>query len=507
MYIQCYVFIIITMIFRFLSCCFLSLFSTLATAQEHNIVSYGAIADGTTLNTIAIQHAIDKAHAQGGGRVVIPKGRFLSGSIVLKSGVELHLEKNAVLLGSSNPDDYIRIRRWKALVMADSAHNIAISGKGVIDGQGAELALHMDSLFYSGILDSNMYNFVEKRVKAHFRPQIVEVVLCDSISVTGITLRNAASWVQSYDRSSNLYINHIRVESDAYWNNDGLDIIDCRNVMVTDCYINSSDDGICLKSYDRTKQHFCQNISISNCTVRSSASAVKFGTASYSGFRDIKVKGIKVFDTFRSAIALECIHGGFLENVLVEDIKATNTGNAIFLRIGHNPRAEEPGTLKDVTIRNVEVEVPFERMDYSYKIRGPKLPFFHNVFPSSITGIPGHPVQNVTLENIQITYPGRGNKAYAHMPTWRLDAVPEAKEDYPEFSMFGELPAWGLYVRHVEGLTMKNVQLMIKEADYRPAIVLDDVKGASFQALSIKGDEKSSDPIYAHQSEDITIKE
>ncbi|MEM9983920.1 MAG: glycoside hydrolase family 28 protein, partial [Bacteroidota bacterium] len=116
-------------------------------------------------------------------------------------------------------------------------------------------------------------------------------------------------------------------------------------------------------------------------------------------------------------------------------------------------------------------------------------------------------VENVTLENIQITYPGRGNKAYAIMPTWRVDEVPEKQADYPEFSMFGELPAWGFYVRHVEGLTMKNVQLKIKEADYRPAVVLDDVKGATFQSLTIKGDDKPSDPIYPHQSEGIVIRE
>jgi hypothetical protein len=134
--------------------------------------------------------------------------------------------------------------------------------------------------------------------------------------------------------------------------------------------------------------------------------------------------------------------------------------------------------------------VAFERPDYEYEIRGPALPFFHNTFPASITGIPGHPVQNVTLENIEIIYPGKGNDGLAHMPLSRLDAVPERVGDYPEFSMFGELPAWGLYVRHVEGLTLRNITLHLAAADYRPAFVFDDVRDLKVQLLDIIGDNK-----------------
>ena len=124
-------------------------------------------------------------------------------------------------------------------------------------------------------------------------------------------------------------------------------------------------------------------------------------------------------------------------------------------------------------------------------MRGPALPFFHNIFPSSITGIPGHPVQNLTLENIEITYPGRGNKGLAYMPLNRLDDIPEKISDYPEFSMFGELPAWGFYVRHVDGLIMKNISIGIKSPDYRPAFVFDDVKGLQLETVDIQGDDKT----------------
>ncbi len=479
--------------------CFLP--SAFLLGQDLNVLDYGAIGDGKTLNTKAIQTAIDKAHEQGGGRVVVPAGSFLSGSIVLKSGVELHLEKKATILGSINQHDYLKLNRWKGLVMADSANQIAITGKGTLDGQGAPLALSIDSLFYIGELDSIDYKFPEMRPKWYLRPQVIEFVKCRNVRVTGITIKNAACWVQSYDQCQNLVIDQIRVESDTYWNNDGIDIVDCRNVQLTNSYFNSGDDGICLKSYKPNL--LCDSIYIADCTVRSSASAIKLGTASIGGFKNIEIRNIKVFDTFRSAIALESVYGGILEDVLVDNIVAVNTGNAIFLRLGDNKYATKPpGTLKNVVIKNVKVTVPFKRPDYAYEMRGPELPFFHNVFPSSIAGLPGHPIQNVTLENIEINYPGRGNKAFAYLPLSRLDDVPEQEKHYPEFSMFGELPAWGFYVRHAEGITFNNMVLKIRDADYRPALVFDDVKNVELRSVELKGDEKEQLMIF-HRSENI----
>jgi hypothetical protein len=190
---------------------------------------------------------------------------------------------------------------------------------------------------------------------------------------------------------------------------------------------------------------------------------------------------------------------------LVEDVKGVNTGNALFIRLGQQHR--QPGILNNVVVRNMRVQVPFSRTDEGYEIRGPALPFFHNVFPASVTGLPGYPVQNVTLENIQIIYPGRGNAAYANLPVSRLTQVPEQKSHYPEFSMFGELPSWGLYVRHVEGLTLRNVSVKIKAPDYRPAMVFDDVKGLKLQAVDILGDEKPGDGMIFHAVEQVVREE
>ncbi|MGB4847640.1 MAG: glycosyl hydrolase family 28 protein [Saprospiraceae bacterium] len=475
---------------------------TIVFSRDYNILDFGAIPDGITINTLHIQSAIDAAFKNGGGRVVIPGGHFLSGSIVLKTGVELHLLRHAVLLGSTDIKDYIKINRWKALVMADNQNNIAITGDGEIDGQGRILALQIDSLFYAGQIDSVDYMFIEKRPKWYLRPQLIEFVHCRNIHVKNVKLKNAACWVQTYDQCENILVESIKVNSDAYWNNDGIDIQDCHNVRITHCIINSADDGICLKS--QSPDHTCDSIYIADCSVRSSASAIKFGAVSHGGFKNVKIERIKVYDTFRSVLAMECVDGGILENVIVDNVHAFNTGNAIFIRLGHRNEKGSAGMLKNVAIKNIKVEIAFGRPDDAYDIRGPELPFFHNTFPSSITGIPGHPVENVTLENIEIKYPGRGNKGLACMPLSRLDNVPENEASYPEFSMLGELPAWGFYVRHMDGLTMKNIKLISKAPDYRPAMIFDDVHDLDIHSLNIVGENKLN-KIILHNTSHVNI--
>jgi hypothetical protein len=267
------------------------------------------------------------------------------------------------------------------------------------------------------------------------------------------------------------------IENRAYWNNDGIDLTDCQHVVVSDCRINSADDGVCLKSYHADSE--CYDVEIARCDIRSSASAVKFGTASWGGFRKVYVHDIKVSDTFRSAIAIESVDGAQIDSVLVERVEARNTGNPIFMRLGQRAGGRK-GSLRNVVIRDLSCQVPFGRPDEAYDLRGPEVDFFHNPFPSSICGIPGNCIENITLQDIRITYPGRATKGMAYVPLWRKSDVPEQIDKYPEFTMFGELPAWGFYLRHVRNITLKNVQLSLADDDFRPAIVEDDVENMLF---------------------------
>lgn len=481
-------------------------------ARIYNIVDFGALGNGITMDTKAIQSAIDKANEDGGGEVVVPDGRYLTGTLILKSNVNLHLEKGGVILGSTSPFDYpsivsildkdkVRYPNIGALIEANGGSNISITGAGTIDGQGQALALELDSLFYAGKLDSAHYDVRRRRPDA--RPTDLGILNCRNVTVSDITLRAAAFWVEKYDKCRNLRINHIKVESVAYWNNDGMDIVDCTNARVTDCFINAADDGICLKS--ENKGFMDDSVYISDCTVRSSASAVKFGTASVGGFKNVIIKNIKAYDTFRSAIAIECVDGGNLENVLVDGITAVNTGNPVFIRLGHRDVNGPYSTLRNVTIENIKVEVPFGRPDINYKMRGPSLPFAHNPFPSSIVGIPGHDVENVTLKNIEVSMPGRADRGYAIIPIYRLNEVPEEVAHYPEFSMFGELPAWGFYVRHVDGLTMENMTVKTRAHDFRPCFVFDDVHHLNLHEITMsKANDRS--PIVFKNVTDQTVK-
>lgn len=466
-------------------------FGVVSLAKEYTVTDFGAINDGVTLNSKAIQSAIDRAHEEGGGMVIIPEGIFLSGTIVLKSNVELSLVKGAVLLGSVDINDYYRIENDNALIIARDQHDIIISGEGTINGRGQELALALDSLHHSGVLVDKGYNY--RRMRPGGRPNLMKINNCKNVKITGIRAKNAADWVLRLHKCDQLEIDAIHIDSDAFWNNDGIDIEDCKNVRITNSYINAADDGICLKSNDPNS--FCDQIYIANNTIRSSASAIKFGTASAGGFKNVKIENITIYDTFRSALAFEAVDGGTIENITATNIFASNTGNAIFIKLGHRNVDGKIGAIRNITIKNLHVHIPFEAPDTKYKIRGPELPFFHNPFPASITGLPGHDVENITIEDINISYPGRADEGYAHVALWRLDSIPESESNYPEFHMFGELPSWGFYVRHVDGLVMKNVRLSVRDDDFRPAYVFDDVKNLTIDGGSISSLSKTQQVI------------
>jgi len=451
-------------------------------AQVFNIKDYGAVGDGKTMNTAAIQKAIDAATSKGGGKVVIPAGSFLTGTVHLKNGVELHVEATGILLGSTNLSDYERTDRWYALVIADKQNNLSITGQGTIDGQGHELAMNVLKLVKNGAIKDPL---VLKRPNEYFRPQLIELQRCDQVLIKEVTLKSAACWVQTYNHCTNMVFDGVKVRSTAYWNNDGFDIQDCQNVVVKNCDVDAADDGICLKSSDPNSA--CENIVIENCKVRSSASAIKFGTASLGGFKKIKVNNIEVFNTYRTAIALEIVDGGIMEDVDVSNINTKNSGGGIFIRLGHRKTTVPPGIIRRISIKNVNVEIPAGKPDEGYGIAGPPEEdiFPHNLMPVIIVGLPGHPVQDVTMDNINIVTAGGADKNKAYVALDSIPKIDERASDYPEYVMFGELPAWGLYARHAERITLKNSNFKFQKSDFRAPFVFDDVKGVTLNKVNV----------------------
>jgi hypothetical protein len=473
---------------------FLLSFSANLCAKDYNASMFGIKSNGTTLNTNSIQKGIDYVSENGGGRLLFYVGRYLTGTIHLKSNVTIQLEEGAILVGSPNPFDYEFISNWTALIFAHDQTNIGITGKGVIEGQGFTVATNLVELIHNGVVkDPLKYD----RPWEGRRPMNIYFRGCRNVLINGITLKDPGSWNQTYDQCKNLRVDRITVDSKSYWNNDGIDIVDCDSVSVTDSYFDAADDGICLKSH--SADFICQNVYIHNNTIRTSANGIKFGTASLGGFRNIKIINNLVFDTYRSAITFAAVDGGLVENITVDSLRSINTGNVIFLRIGER-RAGKKGRMNNISISNVYAEVPATKSDAGYNYEGPIEDMPRNISPASIVGLPDALIENVTLRNIEIHYPGGGNPLFAKVGLGELDKVPEMAASYPEFSMFKELPAWGFYIRHAKGITFENVTLICEKKDYRTALVLDDVQGAKIKTLNVTEPGGKKDPVYSYKS-------
>ena len=466
-------------------------------AKDYNASLFGIYSDGITLNTRAIQYGIDYISKNGGGRLVFHVGRYLTGSIYLKSNVTIQLQEGAVLLGSLNPWDYDR-KIFTALVFAYEQENVGITGKGIIDGQGRQVARNVVDNIHKGILKDG---FRYDRPEAESRPMVINFYKTNNAIIKGVTIKNSSSWVQTYDQCKNLHLDSIVVDSKAYWNNDGIDIVDCEDVKITNSYIDSDDDGVCLKSHDGTKA--CKNVLIQNCVIRSSANGIKFGTASHGGFSHIRIKNIKVFDTYRSAVALQAVDGGFLEDVEVDSLEAFNTGNAIFLRIGERV-AGRKGRLENIRISNLYAEIPATKPDVGYEYEGPTEDMPRNISPSAIVGMPDALINNVSFKNVTISYPGGANPFFAKVALDTLDRIDNRANAYPEFSMFKELPAWGLFIRHAKNIEISGLTLTAAKKDFRTALVFDNVQNAKFTNLTVKDPEKKAIS-YAKRSTGIII--
>ena len=318
-------------------------------SQDYKASLFGIESNGTTLNTTSIQKGIDYIHENGGGRLVFYVGRYLTGTVHLKSNVTIHLEEGAILVGSGNPFDYERIGYWMALIFAHDQENIGITGKGVIDGRGYLVANNILSMIHKGII-KDPSGLLYDRPREGIRPQNIYFKGCRNVHIQGIMLKDPASWNQQYDQCINLVVEDLLVDSKSYWNNDGVDIVDCDSVIVRNCYIDAADDGICLKSH--SDEFVCQNVYIYNNTVRTSANGIKFGTASKGGFRNVKIINNTVYDTYRSAITFAAVDGGFVENIVIDSLRSINTGNVIFLRIGERIKGLK-GRMNNISISNL----------------------------------------------------------------------------------------------------------------------------------------------------------
>lgn len=450
-------------------------------AKTYDVREHGAVDDGITVNTKAIQSAIDECTKAGGGTVSIDGGTFVSGTLLLKDNVTLHVTENTTLMGSVNPNDYPVVDpfidatgqfRGQCLIGAIDVQNVAITGKGTINGQGEmftpanvkktikELGIEIREPNFSDLIAKDN-KYVSKNIRYSNRPFLVRMVRAKNVKLRDIHLRQPAAWTLHFFQCDGFVVDGIDIHSHANKNNDAIDIDSSINGIIQNCTIDSGDDAICFKS---TSPKPSSDVLVKNCKLKSEWGAIKFGTESMGDFRNITIQDCFIHHTRGGGIKILSVDGANIANVLIENIEMENVEMPIFIRLGerglvYRDAPKQPvGSINNVTIRNIKASVR-ELADCRTQ---PTAGFF-------FTGTPNHKIGNIKFENIEVSLPGGGTDEHAQI------VVPENETEYPEFTKLGAVPAYGVFGRHIENLKTRNVSFNLRSEDKRNETVLIDV--------------------------------
>jgi polygalacturonase len=451
-----------------------------------SVRAFGAKGDGRTVDNKAINAAIDAASAAGGGTVLFPPGTYLASAIRLKSKVTLYLEAGSVIEAASakvaaadppepRPEIQTRYQDFghshfqNSLIWGEGLHDVSILGPGLIHGKGLEAGV-------------NPYADKSKGEKEYFGMtdgagnKAISLRECRNVTLRDFSILHGGWFAIIATGVNNLTIDNLKIDT----NRDGIDIDACSNVRITNTSVNSPwDDGICLKaSYALGRAQACENITISDCflsgnfdegtlldgTFKRSAPAyrsgrtgrIKLGTESNGDFKNITITNI-VFDDCRG-IAIESVDGSHIEDISISNITMRQVANSpIFLRLGSRLRGPTGSTVVG-SIRRVNIS----NIVASGVNRG---------LSTIITGIPGHPIEDVHLSNLHFVNVGGGTEEQSQR------VLAEREKDYPEPGMFGATPAFGMYVRHVRNVNFNNVSMNVATPDHRPPFSFIDVAG------------------------------
>ena len=410
--------------------------------------------------TAEIQREIDELSAEGGGTLRMPAGEYVVSSLRIKSGVSLHLDRNAFLYGATNECEYVRyVNKGDtaySVVYAVGATNVAVVGEGVVDGRGRLHQRYRDHKLCPGWDD------------LYFQD-------CKNVRVEGVTLRNASSWCCFFRGCDGVVARRVKIFNHCNWSNDGIDI-ESSNVLVEDCDIDSEDDSLVMKA--REPWRVVENVVVRNCRLSCNAEHIKVGTESLGTFRNILVEDCDV-----ACRTPKCATHGYLRFPGVATMQAALSAISLFVVDG--------GSLEDVTVRRIAVgEGMITPICIRYAARKDrKLPgdgFFRNVLiedvkmsaPSvssvacSITGLPDKRPQNITLRNVDLVFKGGGRAADAAQ---KITEEHPARYPAPYFVFESTFPAYAFYLRHADGIRFENVKFQVNDPDEaRPPIVADD---------------------------------
>jgi len=460
---------------------------------------FAAKGDGKTLDSAAINAAIDACTQAGGGIVYLSPGTYRCGTVVLKSNVTLYVEAGATILGSTDINDYtlqsgpplMGDADQDHLIFARDAENVTLCGPGLINGQGQSYwkssgrpPLPPEEAWADVIAHGWMKN--------GRRPSpMLEFVNCKWLRIEDLRIENASGWTMRPINCEQVVIRGISVKNPVYGSNtDGMDITGCRNVFVSDCSIDTGDDAICLKSENPygSEPLVNKNIVVTNCVLTTCCNGFKLGTATQGGFENITFSNSVIYNNavplperVISGIALEIVDGGWIEGVVITGIRMQRTRTPIFIRLGNRSSKHDypQHGLRGVMIDNIHAS--------------------ESLLASSITGLENAQVEDVTLSNIRI------DNVLPSRPEWINRQVAEIPNKYPEARMFGMLPASGLYCRHVRGLRLSGLAFRVAAGEQRPVMICDDVRGLRVSNLSSTPTQGDQPMIKLVQSADAWI--
>ncbi|ANQ49188.1 glycoside hydrolase family 28 protein [Flammeovirga sp. MY04] len=422
-------------------------------AKDYSIFDFGAKGDGIALDTKAVQKAIDTCNAEGGGKVIIPSGKIvLIGTIYLKDNVTLYLENGAILRGSPDINQYAldthknmykdEPHMDRCLIFAKNAHHFSIEGNGTIDGNG------------------HPKNFNNKTG----RPMLIRFLECSNIKMRNVNLIHPAAWTSAWINCDEIVVEGILIESRVNHNGDGLDFDGCKNVMVSNCSFDTSDDSICLQASD--PERGCYDIVINNCIFESKWAGIRIGLLSRGNFERVNVSNCTFKNIQDSGLKIQMNEGGIMKNMTFSNLTMTSVPRPIFLTFCQQRACVDAH--EELYPMNYMGDISFE----NFQIDNSMLDKNSGIV---MTGLPKGMVKNISLNNIQFTISGEGTKEDAEKTNIN-ELTPEIMKGWwPEFSLLGTLPASGIYLRHMENVYVKDIKLTTLKEDQRPPIVSDDV--------------------------------
>jgi len=462
------------------------LLSTPTVAAVYNVRDYGAKGDGTTLDSPAINAAIEAAVNDGGGQVLLPAGTYLSGSIRLKSNIDLHLAPGATILAGSDKGIYDESESFggfpeyqdgghtyfhNSLIWAEGQTNVSITGHGFIDGKG----LTRQDTETAGNIHGGSIGHGDKAIA---------LKLCRQVTIRDVTIYRGGHFAIIMTGCDLSTIDNVTIDT----NRDGFDIDCCKYMTITNCRINTPhDDALVLKSsYALKKPVLCEHIAISNCNITGYKCGTlldgtfvpeevgwvcgrfKLGTESNGGYRNIALTNCTFM--YSSGLAFEEVDQGRMENIVVTNITMSHVHHyPIYITTGCRNRGPKEVTrhssARDIQISNVVADD------------------CDSLCSIIVTGLPEEPIRNVWLSNIRLQFRGGGAKELASKDYREQDT------NYPEPKFAGWTPAYGLYARHVDGLTVSDVTFRYDRPDYRPAVVLDDVRNSDLRHIDAQVEE------------------